>query len=1379
MTMTYWVVGTQWPPSICLLHPLGEDRLAAHIYSPTILLLILFGCESDDKCLCNALGVKQVTNSPGHGLACRECVPNYYGVNCSLCPVCPNNGYCIEGMKGSGKCTICPAGLIENPDGTCAESICPTGFWGIGCSRQCSCRNGLCDPDTGYCRCPAGWMGAICHMPCDGTRFGPVCSSVCACKNDGVCDRFTGICSCRAGWKGKFCNETCATGTYGAGCSSSCNCKNGATCDRFSGCVCWSGFTGTSCERPCADNIWGPNCIFQCYRGGTSESRVSADSGCSCAYGYTWSDCANKCPSDSYGPGCPKCDTPSQTACVNATICMSGWTGNSCTTPCDVTQYGKNCGSVCLCKNGGWCDRYSGECACSAGWTGSTCETPCPSGRYGLACKSSCDCVNGAMCDRFTGECICAAGWKGPMCSIPCERGSYGPSCTGVCNCTGGNTVACDRFAGCKCLAGWTGVNCELPCAAGRWDADCLRTCNCAAANATCDRFKGCKCPPGLTGIDCKTKCAASAFGPGCASACDCRNGATMCDSITGACECTNGWMGRNCAQPCPSGFTGRNCSTPCASGDFGSNCTSKCACNNGALCDKSLGCNCTAGWTGSSCNETCAVNRFGVNCAGVCDCRNNATCDRLFGCLCPPGWIGSTCQEPCPRGRFGAGCSGLCGCANDADCNATTGQCRCGPGWTGVTCGDPCSAGKYGQGCAAVCACVHGACSPLNGACVCEPGWRGIICDEICPNGTYGAYCVSNCTCKNEATCSPMGYCNCTKFWDGRNCDEPRRLLRPSGSGVVQSTTTGIRVRLYTEAQDAGWHYKIERVGCPIVPPVWQNNTDFLEDSNSLEPGQKYVYSITPFNPVAISITPEPFLLQSEPVQRTHPPNPPKITSIFTSIEGNAPAITITWTDDNVGLPIDKTLIIRSDGMARNVTADTNGTFVDSDDVVPGVSYSYTLASWNAIGKSNTSLPSKEVAVRVSTSVVGASSSSQTSAGAIAGAVVATIVGASASLGFMFWYRRRANRLKMEALIRSELELIDTVVQRPEIADLEIPIQCIRMRKNIGEGEFGEVYRAEVEVKGGQPTIAAVKTFKVTSLASADAVRSARSAFLGEIDLLRTVPKHRHVIELLGVCTQGDPNCMVMEYAEHGDARHYVQQYGKELSAVDLLCFCIDIARGMEHLANSQIIHRDLAARNCMVVAGPRPPNPQEKAWTLGSKAQVLVKIADFGLSRDSGDYYHAKTDRKLPIKWLSIESLEKRIFTHASDVWSYGVTAWEIFSKGIKPYPGIENRDIAAYLAQGRRMSAPEGCPVAVHAAMEACWRKHPETRPNFAQVVITMRRAMQALCSGVGGMMDLNIAGDNAMLDASGQEVFRCFRGWSTIQHVVRGDNAQSYV
>eukprot|EP01137_Pigoraptor_chileana_P024788 Opistho-2@93296 len=69
---------------------------------------------------------------------------------------------------------------------------------------------------------------------------------------------------------------------------------------------------------------------------------------------------------------------------------------------------------------------------------------------------------------------------------------------------------------------------------------------------------------------------------------------------------------------------------------------------------------------------------------------------------------------------------------------------------------------------------------------------------------------------------------------------------------------------------------------------------------------------------------------------------------------------------------------------------------------------------------------------------------------------------------------------------------------------------------------------------------------------------------------------------------------------------------------------------------------------------------------------------------------------------------------------------------------------------------MSAPEGCPVAVHAAMEACWRKHPETRPNFAQVVITMRRAMQALCSGVGGMMDLNIAGDNAMLDASGQEV-----------------------
>eukprot|EP01137_Pigoraptor_chileana_P023868 Opistho-2@90899 len=175
-----------------------------------------------------------------------------------------------------------------------------------------------------------------------------------------------------------------------------------------------------------------------------------------------------------------------------------------------------------------------------------------------------------------------------------------------------------------------------------------------------------------------------------------------------------------------------------------------------------------------------------------------------------------------------------------------------------------------------------------------------------------------------------------------------------------------------------------------------------------------------------------------------------------------------------------------------------------------------------------------------------------------------------------------------------------------------------------------------------------------------------------------------------------------------------------------------------MEHLAKCQIVHRDLAARNCMVFAGPRLPNPMEAGWTLSTKGRVIVKVADMGLSKDvgssNGDYYVAKTKRKLPVKWMSQESLEKRIFTSASDVWSFGIVLWEIYSRGSKPYPGLQNHDVAAFLGQNKRMEAPDECPTLVKDVMEACWRKHPETRPQFAQVVIQLRRAMSSLC-GLG--------------------------------------------
>uniref|UniRef100_A0A2K5WFY6 Tyrosine-protein kinase n=1 Tax=Macaca fascicularis TaxID=9541 RepID=A0A2K5WFY6_MACFA len=205
----------------------------------------------------------------------------------------------------------------------------------------------------------------------------------------------------------------------------------------------------------------------------------------------------------------------------------------------------------------------------------------------------------------------------------------------------------------------------------------------------------------------------------------------------------------------------------------------------------------------------------------------------------------------------------------------------------------------------------------------------------------------------------------------------------------------------------------------------------------------------------------------------------------------------------------------------------------------------------------------------------------------------------------------------------------------------------------------------------------------------------------------------------------------LVMEYLPSGCLRDFLQRHRARLDASRLLLYSSQICKGMEYLGSRRCVHRDLAARNILV------------------ESEAHVKIADFGLAKLlplDKDYYVVREPGQSPIFWYAPESLSDNIFSRQSDVWSFGVVLYELFTycdKSCSPSAeflrmmGCE-RDVPALcrllelLEEGQRLPAPPACPAEVHELMKLCWAPSPQDRPSFS----TLGPQLDMLWSGSRG-------------------------------------------
>eukprot|EP00794_Sanderia_malayensis_P011308 gene11308-12490_t len=260
----------------------------------------------------------------------------------------------------------------------------------------------------------------------------------------------------------------------------------------------------------------------------------------------------------------------------------------------------------------------------------------------------------------------------------------------------------------------------------------------------------------------------------------------------------------------------------------------------------------------------------------------------------------------------------------------------------------------------------------------------------------------------------------------------------------------------------------------------------------------------------------------------------------------------------------------------------------------------------------------------------------------------------------------------------------------------------ALQLGKELGQGEFGSVLMGTWISPSHEKIPVALKTLHEDKLTQGE------QEFLREARVMSNL-NHPCIVRLLGVCL-GPPMILVQELVTMGALLDFLIDHQMDISQRDLKVWAGQIAWGMTYLEERRFVHRDLATRNILLL----------------SKNQL--KISDFGLSRAVGagsDYYQAKQGGRWPVKWYAPESINYGTFSHKSDVWSYGVTLWEMYTFGELPYGEMAGAQVIAFLEQGDRLYKPVDCPENIYQIMLRCWNTEPVNRPSFEELYDIFRK------------------------------------------------------
>uniref|UniRef100_A0A8B9HZ96 Tyrosine-protein kinase n=1 Tax=Astyanax mexicanus TaxID=7994 RepID=A0A8B9HZ96_ASTMX len=233
-----------------------------------------------------------------------------------------------------------------------------------------------------------------------------------------------------------------------------------------------------------------------------------------------------------------------------------------------------------------------------------------------------------------------------------------------------------------------------------------------------------------------------------------------------------------------------------------------------------------------------------------------------------------------------------------------------------------------------------------------------------------------------------------------------------------------------------------------------------------------------------------------------------------------------------------------------------------------------------------------------------------------------------------------------------------------------------------LGSGNFGCVKKGVYKMKSKHIDVA-IKVLK------SENEKAVKDEMMREAEIMHQLD-NPYIVRMIGLC-QAEALMLVMEMAPAGPLNKFLSSKKDQVSVENVVELMHQVSLGMKYLEEKNFVHRDLAARNVLLVN------------------QHYAKISDFGLSKALGaddNYYKARTLGKWPLKWYAPECINFHKFSNKGDVWSYGVTMWEAFSYGGKPYKKMKGPEVISMIQNGNRMECPAGCPEAMYEVMKDCW-------------------------------------------------------------------------